>query len=75
MKLSHEGLLGALAWYYDEVYDGPETQIPDWVREGRETMGELLAPERGLREREEALEKAIEHRQDEDQLAAMRRAL
>jgi len=48
-----EQLTEALAWYYDQIYDGGER--PDWVDEGDAILGELLVPEGDLRSRTEAV--------------------
>lgn len=39
-------LIAALAVFYDEFYDGPETRCPEWVGVALEAVGEHLEPGR-----------------------------
>ena len=41
---SVNALVEALAWYYDDIYDGPDCRVPQWVAESVDALGDFLAP-------------------------------
>ena len=53
----YDRLLEALAWYYDQVFDGTEKEY--WVSEAEEVVGEILKPGRDARTKSEAVEALI----------------
>lgn len=60
---THDALLEALAWYYDDIYDGaPESRTPEWVTMAREAVADALlgSDVRNARTRHEAVEAAID---------------
>lgn len=55
-----ETLIEALAWYWDEVYDGAEDSTqPDWYVEAFEEVGLILCPNDDLYERTMAVREAL----------------
>jgi hypothetical protein len=54
----HERLVDALAWYFDDVYDGaPDSSpMPEWVALGVELLGELGWPHHRADDRAYAVE-------------------
>ena len=60
---SLNALIEALAWYYADVYDGPDCHVPEWVSYSVEALGDYLRPNGDARARWDAAMRLIDETQ------------